>query len=57
MLRSSVKETIGHVADGVLLGRDSNRDPGRYRANSIHDSNNNNFNNNVDDLTYLGDSP
>ena len=46
---------IGHVADSVLLGRDSNRDPDRYRANSIHHSNNDNSNNNVDDLTNLGD--
>ena len=38
-----------------MLGRDSNRDPDRYRANSIHDSNNDNSNNNVDDLTNLGD--
>ena len=42
LLRSSVKGTIGHVADIVLLGRDSNRDPDRYRENSIHDSNNDN---------------
>ena len=55
LLRSSVKGTIGHVSDSVLLGRDSNRDLDRYRANSIHDSNNNNSNNNVDDLTNLGD--
>ena len=39
----------------VLLGGDSNRDPDRYRANSIHDRYNDNFNNNVDDLTNLGD--
>ena len=55
LLRSSVKGTIGHVADSVLLGRDSNRDPDRYRANSIHDSNNNNSNNNVDGFNNLGD--
>ena len=55
LLRCSVKGTIGHVADSVLLGRDSNRVPGRYRANSIHDSNNNNSNNNIDDLTNLDD--
>ena len=47
LLLSSVKGTIGHLADGVLLGRDSNRDPDRYRANSIYDSNNNNSNNNA----------
>ena len=55
LLRSSVKGTIGHVADSVLLGRDSNRDPDRYRANSIHDSNNNNSYNNVDGFNNLGD--
>ena len=43
LLQSSVKGTIGHVADSVLLGRDSNRDPDRYRANSIHDSNNDTY--------------
>ena len=54
LLRSSVKGTIGHVTDSVLLGRDSNRDPDRYRANSIHDSNNNNSYN-VDGFSNLGD--
>ena len=39
-----------------MFGRDSNRDPDRYRANYIHDSNNNNSNNNVEDLKSLGDS-
>ena len=48
LLRSSVKGTIGHIADSVLLGRDSNQDPDRYWANSIHDSNNNNSNKNID---------
>ena len=55
LLRSSVKGTIGHAADIVLLGRDSNRDPYRYRENSIHDSNNNNSNNNVGGFNNLGD--
>ena len=55
LLRSSVKGTICHVADSALLGRDSNWDPDRYRANSIHDSNNNNSFNNVDDFNSLGD--
>ena len=55
LLRSSVKGTIGHVADSVLLGRDSNRDPDRYQANSIHYSNNNNSYNNVDGFNNLGD--
>ena len=55
LLRSSVKRTIGHVADSVLLGRDSNRDPGRYWANLIHASNNNNPYNNVDGFNNLGD--
>ena len=32
LLRSSVKGTIGHVADSVLLDRDSNRDPDCYRG-------------------------
>ena len=56
LLRSDVKETIGHVTDSVLLGRDSNREPDRHRPNSIHDSNNNNSNDNVVDLTNLDDS-
>ena len=55
LLRSSVKGTIGHVADSVLLGRDSNRGPDRYRANLIYDSNNTNSNSDIDDLTNLGD--
>ena len=55
LFQSSVNGTIGHVADSVLLGRDSTRDPDRYRANSIHDSNNNNSNNNVDGFNNLGD--
>ena len=38
-----------------MLGKDSSRDPDRYRAISIHDRNNDNSNNNVDNLTYLGD--
>ena len=50
LLRSSVKGTISHVTDSILLNRDSNQDPDRYRANSIHDSNKNNSNNNVDGL-------
>ena len=48
LLRSSVKGNIGHVVDSVLLGRDSNRDPDHYWENSIHDSNNDNSNNNAD---------
>ena len=56
LLGSSVKPTIGHVADSVFLGRDSNRYPDCYRANSIHESNDNNYNNKVDDLTNLGNS-
>ena len=55
LLRSSVKGTIGHVADSVLLGRDSNSDPDCYRSNSIHDSNNNNSYNNVDSFNNFGD--
>ena len=55
LLRSSVKGTIGHVADKALLGRDLNRDPDCYRTNSIHDSNNNNSNNNADSFNFLGD--
>ena len=53
--RSSVKWTIGHATYSVLLGRDSNRDPDRYRTNSIHDSNNDNSNNNVDTFNNLGE--
>ena len=55
LLRSGVKGSIGHVADSVLLGRDSNRDPHRYWVNSIHDSNHNNSNNNVGGFNNLGD--
>ena len=55
LLRSSVKVTIGHVADSVLLCMDSNRNPDRCQVNLIHDSNNDNSNNNEDDLTNLGD--
>ena len=55
LLRSSIKGTIGHVANRVLLGRDLNQDPDRYRVNSIHDSNNDNSNNNVDGFNNLGD--
>ena len=54
LLRSSVKGIIGHGVDSVLLGRDSNRGPGCYWANSIHDSDNNS-NNNVDSFNNLGD--
>ena len=55
LLGNSVKETIAHVADSILLGRGSNRDPDHYRANSIYDSSNNNSNNNVDGFNNLGD--
>ena len=55
LFRSSVKGTIGHVADSVLLGRDLNRDPDRYWANSIHGSNNNSSNNNADSFNNLGE--
>ena len=54
LLRSSLKGTIGHVADSVLLGRDSNRDPDRYWVISIHCSNNDNSYNNVDGFKNLG---
>ena len=54
LLLSSVKGTAGHVADSVLLGRDSDRDPDRYRVNLIHDSNDNNSNSNVDGFNNLG---
>ena len=36
------------LAEGVSLGRDSNRDPDRYRANSIRSDNNNIIRNNED---------
>ena len=55
LLKYRVKGTIGHVADSVLLGRDSNQDPDCYRANSIHDSDNNNSNNHADSFNNLGD--
>ena len=55
LLPSSVKGTTGHVADSVLFGRDSNRDPDFYRVNSIHDSNNNISYNNIDGFNNLGD--
>ena len=55
LLRSSLKGTLGHVADCVLLCRDLNRDADRYQANSIHDSNNNSSNNNVEGFNNLGD--
>ena len=55
LLRSSVKGTIGHVTDSVLVGRDSNRDPNRFQENSIHDSNNNDSYNNVEGFNNLGD--
>ena len=55
LLRSSVKGTIGHFADSVLHGRDLNRDPNRYQANLIHDSNNDNSNNNIHGFNNLGD--
>ena len=42
------------MSQTVLLGRDLNRDPDCYRANSIHHSNNDNSYNNVDDFTDLG---
>ena len=38
-----------------MLGRDLNRDPNLYRANSIHDSNNNNSYNKLDSFNNLGD--
>ena len=55
-LRSSVKGTIGHVADSVLLSRNSTRDPFHYRANLIYDSNNNNSYNNLYGFNNLGDA-
>ena len=54
LLRSSIKGALGHVADSVLLGKDLNRDQDRYRANSIHDNNNNNSYNNVDEFNNFG---
>ena len=42
MILKSSETGIGCiVAEGVSLGRDSNRDPDRYRANSIRSDNNN----------------
>ena len=54
LLQSRIKRTIDHVADSVLLGRDSNRDPNGYRT-LIHDNNNNNSNDNVDGFTNLSE--
>ena len=51
-----VTEKSCNLSNNILLGRDSNRDPDCYRANSIHNSNDSISNNNVDDLTNLGDS-
>ena len=48
ILRSSGRGTGCIVAEGVSLGRDSNRDPDRYRANSIPSENNNNIRCNED---------
>ena len=55
-LRSSVRGTRCNVAESVSLGRDSNRGPDRYRANSIDENNfsNNNTNNN-NEFNDLGD--
>ena len=53
--QSSIKGTLCHVADRIWLSRDSSWYPDCYQANSIHDSNNNNYSNNADDLTNLGD--
>ena len=60
ILRSSGRGTGCILAEGVSLGRDSNRDPDRYRANSIRSDNNNNIRSNEDInnvvITYdLGD--
>ena len=66
ILRISGRGTGCIVAEGGLLGRDSNRDPD-YRANSIRSDNNNNIRSNEDinnvvtrfDLgdSYLRNSP
>ena len=61
ILRSSVRGTQCTAAEGVSLGRDSNRGPDRNRANSINVNlnnnnnynNNNNNNNNNDSLEYI----
>ena len=56
LLQSNANGTIGPALDSALLGRDSIRDSDRYRANAIHDSNNNNYNYNVDNLTNIVES-
>ena len=56
LLQSNANGTIGPALDSALLGRDSIRDLDRYRANAIHDSNNNNYNYNVDNLTNIVES-
>ena len=58
ILRSSRRGAGCTVAKGVSLGRDSNRDPDCYRANSIHFENNIKSNENINNevATYgLGD--
>ena len=58
ILRSSRREAGCTVAKDVSLGRDSNRDPVRYRANLIHFENNIRSNENINNevATYgLGD--
>ena len=55
ILRNSVKGTIDHVADCVLLIRNSNQDLDCHRVNLIHLRHNDNSNNNGDDPTNSGD--
>ena len=60
IFRSSIKGTIGHATESDLPGRDSNRDPDCYQANSVDASNgfnnnNNNSNNNLHNSTDLSD--
>ena len=54
LLRSTVKETLGHVADNVLLIKDLNWDPDYYRVNLIHTSSIDSHNY-IHDPTDLGD--
>ena len=56
LLQSNANGTIGPALDSALLGRDSIMDSDRYRANAIHDSNNINYNYNVDNLTNIVES-
>ena len=60
ILQSSLKGTLYHVKDNLIIYRDSNQHPNRYQADLIHNNNNmfnsqnDNSNNNVHD--HIDDS-